>query len=466
MKSFFPDTNFFFECGKASELPWHKLDEGVPAPGPDILLIVPPTVLKEIDRHKAKGNSRTARRAREVSALLREALRSPDKRAVLRESNPRVVLELPPVVPVDFAKFPFLDSQRADHWIVAEYATMDMPGLSILTDDTLLALAVRSIGHEPVLIPDEFKLPVERDERDDKIAALHAELKTYKAAAPDISLNVLDTSGDITTELVANIVRYSPSKIELDSALQNVQVINPMRIDAEPPPAFSQTIGLVWKSATEQEIEDYKTRTYPEWLDATRKKIEQLPGLFNTIVREIHFGVSLMNGGFVNAEGLRIFIEGSDGILLLDSLSAKQQDKREKTLLLPKPIPAPTGGYRSLMSYMDSVRATRDDLSASVFTDLIPKPQHPNEFHYVSRKPSEAPFDRIELICSAFPHQQAARVLAFRAYVAENWGASPRLRIRVEATNLRNPIEKFVKFRISETAGDFLAKLNETVRRW
>jgi PIN domain len=123
VKTFFSDTNFFFECRKAIDLPWHELDESAPGAGPDILLIVPPTVITEIERHKAKGNSRTAKRARDVSARLREAILAADHHAVLRDANPKIVLQLPPVFKVDFARYPDLDRERPDHRIVAECAT-------------------------------------------------------------------------------------------------------------------------------------------------------------------------------------------------------------------------------------------------------------------------------------------------------------------------------------------------------
>ena len=58
MKLYFPDTNFFLECRKAFDLAWHELDGLQPGEGPDIRLIVPSTVITEIERHKQKGNKR------------------------------------------------------------------------------------------------------------------------------------------------------------------------------------------------------------------------------------------------------------------------------------------------------------------------------------------------------------------------------------------------------------------------
>jgi PIN domain len=127
MKVYFPDTNFFFECRKASELPWHELDGTKSSQNADIRLIVPPTVITEIERHKAKGNSRTTRRARDASASFRKALGS-NERTELRSANPRVLLELPPIIRVDFSQFPNLDPDRPDHRMAAEYAIIRQCG--------------------------------------------------------------------------------------------------------------------------------------------------------------------------------------------------------------------------------------------------------------------------------------------------------------------------------------------------
>ena len=113
MQLYFADTNFFLECRKASDLAWHELDGSQSGQGPEIRLIVPSTVITEIERHKQKGNSRTAKRAREASAVLREALTSSDHTTELRSANPRVMLSLPPVVKVDFFQFPNLASSAA-----------------------------------------------------------------------------------------------------------------------------------------------------------------------------------------------------------------------------------------------------------------------------------------------------------------------------------------------------------------
>jgi hypothetical protein len=186
MKLYFPDTNFFLECRKASDLAWHELDGSQPGQGSDIHLIVPSTVITEIERHKQKGNSRTAKRAREASAVLRKALTSSDHKTELRAATPRVLLSLPPVLKINYSQFPNLDQARPDHRIASEYAEVlkAAPGLLVLTDDTLLVLAVRSLGFDPVLIPEGWKLAPEKDERDDELDRLRDELKAAHKRRP------------------------------------------------------------------------------------------------------------------------------------------------------------------------------------------------------------------------------------------------------------------------------------------
>ncbi len=462
MKSYFPDTNFFFECRKAIDLPWHNLDGSDPGAGPDILLIVPPTVITEIERHKAKGNSRTAKRARDASARLREAYLASDQQAVLREANPRIVLKLPPVFKVDFSQYPDLDRERPDHRIAAEYATMNLPDAAVLTDDTLSALAARSIALATVLIPPDWKLAPERDERDDMIAELQSELKSLKQAAPELALNVLDANDQIVTELRCEIVQYRPSASDIERAVAAVQRRHPIAtsFNQQQPSATLLGMGQVWRPATLDAIEDYKARKYPEWVDAVRKKLTQLGPIYDAIACEISFAVSIANNGFVNAEDVRLFIDGFDGIQLLASLDHEELEKRQAKMGLPEPVLAPLGGYHSLYSFMDAQIHNREIVSQFRALDLVPPSHHPNKFYFSSRRPSKIALDHIELGCKAFPHQRDAAKLPFRAYAAEHLGAVPRLRIRVEASNLRKPIEVFVKFEIFETAGDFLSKLS------
>lgn len=381
---------------------------------------------------------------------------------MLRDANPRVVLKLPAVFKVDFSQYPDLDRERPDHRIAAECATMDLPDAAVLTDDTLSALAARSIALATVLIPPDWKLAPERDERDDKIADLQSELKNLKQTVPEIVLNVLDANDQIVSALRGEIVRYEPSESDIERAVATVQRRHPMvtQFSQQQPRATLLGIGQVWKPATQEAIENYTLRKYPEWIEAVRNKLTQLGTMYDDMAREVPFAVSIGNNGFVNAENVRLFIDGFDGILVLVSLDDDEFQARQAKMALPKPVSAPVGAYHSMYSWMDAQILNREILSPFRVPNLIPPARHPNKFYYSSQRPSKIALDHIELGCHAFPHQRDATKLWFRAYVGEQLGAAPRLRIRVEASNLRRPIEAFVRFEFSESAGDFLSKLS------
>jgi hypothetical protein len=463
VKTYFPDTNFFFECRKAIDLPWHDLDGAAPGGGPDILLIVPPTVITEIERHKTKGNSRTAKRARDISASLREAFLTTDQQAVLREAGPKVVLRLPPVLKVDFSQYPELDRERPDHRIAAECATMNLPDAAVLTDDTLLALATRSIALATLLIPVEWKLTPENDERDDTIAKLQTELKSYKQAAPEIALNVLDANGVIVTELNCAIVRYAPSESDMDVAVSMVKALHPMKVDLNGSPpsdvALIQMIGM-WKPVKPEAISQYKNKDYPSWIEEVRKKLAELVSIYNGIAREFTFTVSLANSGFVNAENLTLYLDGFDGLRLLDALDEDDLQDRKKLLSLPGP-PSPPTNVDPMWSGMAQLRLS--ELERTLLTPYtVPRPRQPNKLYFSSQWPGQTPVDHMELVCAALPHQQDATKRSFRASVGQHLGGAPRLRVRVAASNLRKPIEIFIKVNTTEAAGDFLANLTAT----
>jgi hypothetical protein len=459
VKTYFPDTNFFFECRKAIDLPWHELDGSAPGTGPDIQPVVPPTVITEIERHKAKGNSRTAKRARDISARLREAFLAADQQLVLRETSPKVVLKLPPVFKVDFSQYPNLDRERPDHRITAECATMSIADAAFLTDDTLSALAARSITLATVLIPLDWKLAPEGDERDDTIAKLQHELKSYKQAVPEVTLDVLDADGKVVTELNCEIVRYAPSKSDFDVAVSIVKARYPMKIDFDASPPLDvpliQTMGI-WKPVKPEVISRYKNRDYPEWLEEVRKKLGKLVPIYNGIAREFTFTLSLTNSGFVNAENLTVYLDGFDGVLLLDTLDEYDLEDRKELLSLPD-APEPPTNIDPMWSGIAGFKL--GDFNRPLI-DPTPKPRQSNKLYFSPQWPGPNPVAQMELVCAAFPHQQEAMKRSFRAYIGEQLGSAPRLRIRIGASNLRNPIETFIKIKTSETAGDFLSSLS------
>jgi hypothetical protein len=71
--TYFTDSNFFLQCKKYDQLHWSDITGDK-----NITIIVTRPVQIEIDKLKNDGNSRRAKRAREITSLFRAMLGSND----------------------------------------------------------------------------------------------------------------------------------------------------------------------------------------------------------------------------------------------------------------------------------------------------------------------------------------------------------------------------------------------------
>jgi hypothetical protein len=223
------------------------------------------------------------------------------------------------------------------------------------------------------------------------------------------------------------------------------------------------SLGSTWRPPREEEIEKYKTEDYPKWLESVRRALPVLASSLNAISCEIPFCVSIANTGFVNASNVRLTVTAHDGILLLDILSEEDEEAREKLLSLPSFPEAPRGRYISVASAL----ATRfSAMPQDILRDLLsPRKRDPTKFYYTD-VPRVA-MERLELTCDALPHQGDRYALRFRLVIPrEEIGKQPRIRVRLEASNLKKPLEKFVTVSppVFE-AGDFAERLEECKQR-
>ncbi len=466
MRVLFVDTNLFLEFRRASDLPWHELDNAAPGRGPEIRLIVPSTVINEIERHKTNGNSRKAKRARDTSTALRQALISPGHVTELRSANPRVVLELPPVVRLDFSQFPNLDPLRPDHRIAAEYAEVlkAEPALAVLSDDTLSILAVRSLGFEPILIPESWRLAPENDERDDEIRRLKEEIRTYKHASPQLSITIVGSDQVAAKIINATVPLFEMSRNDVEQAVAEIRARFPMetKFQVDPPNGAQMARGSYlerWVAPLSDKIEAYKANAYPKWIRAVEKALPALASRLNALSCQVQFAVLVSNSGFANAADVRLTITAYDGITLLDSVSEWEMERRINLMRLPAPPEAPRGRFVSIVPTFGAIE--RLDIGSLVgnYTGLPPA-RDPNGFFYVDSRPQH-PVNELELTCAAFPHQGEPRNLGFRIVIPDSdIGEKPRLRVRLQASNVPKPVEEYLAINAKFERGDFIQQLN------
>jgi hypothetical protein len=459
-KTYYVDTNFFEECRVPRELPWAELC----GPVAHIHLVVPSTVISEIDRHK-KGNGRTTQRARDASALFKKALEAGGDHTIeINPSNPRITLALPPVLRVNYDEFPQLDRMRPDHQIVAESATLSrtIPGSTVLSNDTNLVLAARAIGLVPALIPEGWKRPRENDERDAEIIKLKDELRKYQNARPAVTLTVAPVGGNVGEALSVRTATYNMTSSQFDDVIDSIRRVHPLSEDFErSPPAFGSIKGT-WQPPSDEAIAKYRQQEYPEWLSFVRKKVRALPSLLSAWSREAEFSVTIANTGHANADHARLTVTAFDELLLSHAIDDDDRARREEQTKLPAPPNEPTGQYVTLldmaMGRLSGLHAFPIDSSAAKLKlPFRPAPHDPHWFYWVDGRPAE-PMAQIERSCDALPHQVEPHKLRFRVVVpAGHSDFLGRVRVRIHASNLLQPVEQFLKVSVTTNVLDFVA---------
>lgn len=247
---YFPDTNFFLEFRKASELPWKDLLADCPN---TIELLIPAAVVTELGGHKRKSDGRKARRARDVSAEIRKADLDSSGRLVVREKEPRVLLGSPPFLAIDYSKWPVLDRTNLDHQIAAQVATYiaEVGPACILTDDTNLVQTARAVIVPVLYLPESWELPPEPDAQAKKIAKLETEVRQLKNARSDVDIQVLTPERDaIVDELSMRLKDYGRIEGVVDRVVAKVEAVFPMETEfpqmrEEDKPAIKFTGDLV-----------------------------------------------------------------------------------------------------------------------------------------------------------------------------------------------------------------------------
>src|SRR5262245_50186838 len=93
MVIFFPDSNLFLQCLPLPDLDWKQVSGGE-----EVLIQIPRTVQREIDKLKQAGNARQNRRARKATSFFRDIILAQTRSVVIRESDPKVTISLAPAV--------------------------------------------------------------------------------------------------------------------------------------------------------------------------------------------------------------------------------------------------------------------------------------------------------------------------------------------------------------------------------
>src|ERR1700738_2334826 len=194
-KMLFTDTNGFLQVRDLKDIPWKDLFPGVKA----VDVMVAPSVIDELDKHKTGTNQRRRDRARLALQVIEKASRAPELALVLRDDPIRVRIVISTAPRFDWAKHPHLDPANPDDQLVAEALSFGY-GAAVFSHDTgprIRARIAKIEAYEPAV---EWLLPVEQTDDQRKITKLESDLKQALSQRPNIFAG-FDNFDEATSEI-------------------------------------------------------------------------------------------------------------------------------------------------------------------------------------------------------------------------------------------------------------------------
>ena len=480
---YFVDTNLFIQCHPLEQLdwsPWHTFDE--------VRLIVSNPVLREIDRLKTTGNDRAGRRARAASAMFRQMLNETHR--LIHPHSPRVVLCVEPqhiLSPVLNGRLNYHERDDQLLGTVHEFARRNpSTDVRLLTHDTTPLYTARGLDLKADLIPDGWLLAPETTQTDRKLTALEAENARLKSAEPAFSLRCADQSDTKVDRYCASYTWFKPlTDAEVEVLMRRLKARFPLETDfgssesaqrPPPPPAAGQRFPTIqaYIPPTEEEIEKYQDRAYPDWLEACEQMFRTHHGTLQQRTPVLEFTFLGENTGTRPATDVLVTIEARGGFQIKAPSPDDEDEEPEgetpgnlEARLLPRPPVAPRGHWRNTHGSQPGEALRALNRLGRAFSGLAhsgpefrntplaypspirPHSRDPNAFYYKPARPA-TPQDSFALECAQWRHDDEAEPFIGEIHVpTDEDEASGLLVCRIQAANLSNSVSSRIPVRIA-----------------
>jgi len=468
MRTLFLDTNIFLQCKDLETLPWGEISNGQ-----DLLLLIPRTVQRELDRLKQDGNSRRASRARGAASFLRGIVLSERSIKRLRPTDPKVEISFPSTGRESDLEHHALDLSLADDRIVAEALRYrkDNPDQSIelLSNDSGLILTAKNLNLPFVVIPDGWLIPPEPDARDKRIAALELRLKEIERLSPKIEIQAHLGDHVTITHLDLMVDRFSfLSEAEIEQVTTELKARFPL-VNHFPVQANTRIDSLLaqYQPPSQAQIMKYQETDYPQWLDTVKEYLKRLPSRLES--REVSMFFSIDNQGAAPAENTVVEFSCSGGFLV--GLPTEPTDPPH-FISLPSPPQPPTGRWVDYIGeglsgrrFADLLPPKIQDLAAFQLPFLAGKATDRHGFYWKPRRPV-SPEQVCALECQEFRHQVEPESFHLGIFVpsvltAENGS----IECRVTARNLPKPVVFNVPLRIQYVVHSTMERVEQALRQ-
>ena len=416
----FADSNLFLHYKPLHQIEWSRIGGF-----DDIEVVVCRTVQREIDAFKdGREGRRTGRARRAASIFLDIAQNGPQEQRV---ASPHVMLSLYATSQPNADLADQLDYSQNDDRIIGHLAQFKQENPSadarLLTRDSGPVLSASSLRIPYVVIPDEWRLASEPDDKDRKIQELTRQLQKLQAEEPKFHFSCEQQSDQRQNHVEIVYAAFQPlTELEQDQLLEQL-------LDLYPPSVADPT------RISAQYISEYERRAHPAWIAECEKYMK----FVHAIVQLEHcpeLTVTIQNTGSKPATNVLVDIRASGNF----GLTAPMTELKDSDLIpvreRPQP-PAQPQRPRGLSAMLDNI--ARLDRPSLRYLDFAPHVLGQEHFEYtVEPKLETEPV--ISLECGLWRHSLEPKDFTVRLVPPSN--ATPitgQITCTVHADNLTQP---------------------------
>lgn len=287
----FIDSNVILECLPLHELPWSDIDPTGP-----ILVLVTPTVLKEVDSKKREG--RLAVRARDFNRLMAPMI-ADGKPVALTAGPPHVAISAARCRRIDWQRYDDLGPDDADACVIAE--VLHTQGIAegqqrVVSQDTHLLITAQRHGVKTFHVPDGWLRPPEQHPKDAENAKLKQQLAEVKRSEPQFA-----TRFEVAEQPVV-IYQVQPLSSEESAAL----IAAILRAHPKPVQDTGSFIQINYDSGLDKRYEEYESRAVPRFAQKCHAGLEVFYG-------QVPISLVVENTGNIRADNVIIEVQVAGG---------------------------------------------------------------------------------------------------------------------------------------------------------
>ena len=419
--TFVVDTNILIEFKAINQIDWELLCPRAQA----VRIVVPTTVVRQIDRHKT-STGRLRRRALEFNKLLRKIEDGDGETAALEHDRLKLSLTLMPRYAREELPGEKLSFAIDDDLIVAETAkfTQDNADAIFLADDNNARRTAREMCIPVARPAEEWRRSEPRDKRDARIEELERQL----GAMPKLSLSLLtgDENEVVFEPIYADEIpnefceRVAKSIIERNPGVSFEELLK--RHNLENAQEAHRGLRLQHRfSVSVRDVEQY-CLDYEEFKEGVLEWSRSMPNVLSQLDFVVPIQIEIANNGEAFAEDVEIAVSVSTGFSFVPNRFVRSY--LEMKCKAPDP-PSRTGEFFRLPTLFEHQRDNRRD---------------PFSFHAEKLADEGAAASHISYECERFRHGTRS-VLRSSLVKETNAPSGGQLIVQASSASLAEPIE-------------------------